>query len=102
VRDLGALRRLRGQRRPLDDDRAGDNAPHDDGWDNDHHRSPCDGDHDRAEDDADRRTDDSHDAHHAEEGRADDGLHPSDDRAGHDDDGLLVDAVRSGDLLLGR
>jgi len=118
VRDLGALRRLRGQRRPLDYDRDGGVASrHDewgddnDGWDNDHHRSPRDSDHDRSKDNAhqrrpnnahDRRPNDSNDAHHAEEGRADDALHSSDDRAGHDDDGLLVDAVRSRDLLLGR
>ena len=42
-----------------------------------------------------------HDGHDREEGRADDRLHSPDDRAGHDHNSLFVDAVRSGDVLLG-
>jgi hypothetical protein len=106
VCDVGALRRLRGQRRPLGDDRRGD-AAHDECGDddfggNDHDGAPRDGDDHCSEDDAhDYRALGPNDADDAEEGHADDGLYSPDDRAGHDDDGLFVDAVRSGDLLLG-
>jgi len=116
VCDVSALRRIRGQRRPFAHHRPGDD--HDDvderRHDDDHvrthrdrthdhqHRPPGDADHHGGEvgrdDHAPHRP---HDRHHREEGRADDRLHSSDDRAGHDDDGLFVDAVRTGDLLLG-
>lgn len=115
VRDVGALRRVRGQRRPhahhrLGDDRAGHNDDvdgrryNDDDvrTDNDQHRPPDDADDHRAEHDRDDHAPDGrYDRHDGEEGRADDRLHSPDDRAGHNDDRLFVDAVRSGDVLLG-
>jgi hypothetical protein len=115
VCDVGALRRIRGQRRPyahhrpavnhddVDQRRYDDEhrTAHHDRADDHQHRPPVDAD-DRSEDDRDHRASHGpHDRHHREESRADDRLHSSDDRAGHDDDGLFVDAVRSGDLLLG-
>ncbi len=113
--DVGALRRVRGQRRPFAhhhpthdhddfDERRYDDDQHV-RTDDHQHRPPDDADDHRAEDDRDDRDDHAphgpHDGHDREEGRADDRLHSPDDRAGHDDDSLFVDAVRSGDLLLG-
>ena len=107
VRDVGALRRVRGQRRPYAHHRPGDD--HDDDHDDDHvrtdndqHRPPDDADDHRAEHDRDDHAPDGpYGRHDGEEGRTDDRLHSPDDRAGHDDDRLFVDAVRSGDVLLG-
>ena len=111
--DVGALRRVRGQRRPFAHHRPA--FDHDDvdrrRYDDDHartdhndhqHRPAGDADDHPGEDDRDHHAAHGpHDRHHREAGRADDRLHSSDDRAGHDDDSLFVDAVRSGDLLLG-
>jgi hypothetical protein len=101
VRDVGALRRLRGQRRALGDDRTTGDDPLDER--HDHHVDGHDHDDDRSQDHGDDhgayRCDD---ADHGEVGHAHDRLHTPDDRAGRDDDGLSLDAVRSNGLFLGR
>jgi hypothetical protein len=117
VCDLGSLRRVRSECGPRRHDRPRDHRPFhyderrdDDGaldHVNDHHLSQSD-DHDRTHDGDDRTHDPddaahrANDADHAEEGHADHGLHSPDDRTGHHHDGVRVDAVRSGDLFLGR
>ncbi len=117
VRHVGALRWLCGERRSLRDDGAGDlsSDDHERCHDVDHARHHDDAEaqplnDDRPEVDADNLghpiDDADHGAHrHAddrEEGHADDCLHSPDDRTGHDDDGVCVDAIRARDVLLGR
>ncbi len=119
VRDVRALRWVRGQRRPLTYHRPDDDHDEADGRrrhdvrgrrhadehvrvDDDQHGPPLDADDDRAPDHRDdHATHGPHDRRDRKKGRADDCLFSPDDPAGHDDDGLFVDAVRSGDLLLG-
>jgi hypothetical protein len=116
-----ALRRLRGQRGEGHDDYVPDVDSHHDERTNDH-RCPDDdvGDHDhhshlndnhrtnnrdhgtaKRDDDAEDRDHGALDADHGPPGRPDDCLHSPDDCSGHLDDGVRLDAVRSGVLFLG-
>jgi hypothetical protein len=109
VRDVGALRRLRGERRarrhghfPDRDSHHYERRDHD-GADDHNHGPRTNGPDDRTgdvPDDPDNAAYRANDTHHRAEGHAHHRLHSPDDRAGHDDDDLRVDAVRPGDLLL--
>jgi hypothetical protein len=119
VRDVGALRRIRGQHRalgrgpfhhPVDhtpvnhDERRDDHGANGCYHDDDHPPSDHDDRTHHRDDRTHHRDDTAHganDTDHAEEGRADDGLHSPDDRTGHHHDGLRIDAVRPDDLFLG-